>query len=135
MPNPAFPAIRNMTVANAHTAAAVASLTGDAKNPANPTFKRARGSRSQINRPTKAMATNDANSGQRVSRMSSLRMSWTALNAISGRNKPAAISAVKAAARKARARSGREAGASSAISHLLHFRPAEQALRQEDHHD
>ena len=86
--------------------AAAASLTGDRKKTASCSLRRSRGSSSQISRLTKALATNAANSGQRVSSTSSLRMSWTARNAISGRNRPNAMRPVNAAARSARTRSG-----------------------------
>src|SRR5262245_52972473 len=78
------------------------------------------------------MPTMMNSSGQRVSRINSLRMSWTVLKPISGRNSPNEMRPVNAAARSAPLRSGL-AGASSAISHLLDFRPAENALRQENH--
>src|SRR5258708_31213086 len=69
--------------------------------------------------------------------MSSLRMFWTVLKPISGSNSPNAMRPVIAAWRSARTTSTREAGcvASCAISHLLHVRSAEDALRQEDHGD
>src|SRR5215813_11954044 len=87
-----------------------------------------------------AMIATSANSrGQRVSSTSSLRMFWTVLKPISGRNRPNAMSAVMPASRSARATSeggaAADVGASSGISHLLDVGAAEQALRQEDHHD
>src|ERR1700681_1809105 len=83
------------------------------------------------------IATSPASSGQRVSRMSSLWMFWTVLKPISGRNRPKEIRPASAASRSARTMSTRAAGgdASTVISHLLHVRPAENALRQEDHGD
>src|SRR5262245_65808412 len=83
------------------------------------------------------IATSAASNGQRVSRMSWLWMFWTVLKPISGRNRPNAMRPVIVACRSARTTSTREAScdASCAISHLLHVRPAEDALRQEDHGD
>src|SRR5262245_19388430 len=74
---------------------------------------------------------------KRVSSTSSLRMFWTVLKPISGRNSPNAMSAVSAVSRKARMRRGgaMEWATSSRISTFLHVGPAENALRQEDHHD
>src|SRR5215510_12012085 len=88
-------------------------------------------------RPPAMIATIAASNGQRVSRMSSLRMFWTVLKPISGSNRPNAMRPVIVAWRSARTTSTREANgdASCAISHLLHVRPAEDALRQEDHGD
>src|ERR1700716_837638 len=88
-------------------------------------------------RPTVMIPTSAASSGQRVSRTSSLWMFWTVLNPISGRNMPNEIRAVIAASRRARTMSTREAGrdASCAILHLLHVRPAQNPLGQEDHGD
>src|SRR5262249_41519725 len=60
-------------------------------------------------------------------------MFWTVLKPISGSSSPKAMSAVIAVWRSARARSTREAGDNASISHLLHVRSAEDALRQEDH--
>src|SRR5262249_16260720 len=83
------------------------------------------------------IATIAASKGQRVSRMSSLRIFWTVLNPISGSNRPNAMRPVIAAWRSARTTSTREADcvASCPISHLLHVRSAGDALRQEDHGD
>src|SRR5882757_7506049 len=83
------------------------------------------------------IATSAASNGQRVSRTSSLRMFWTVLKPIRGRNRPKAIRPANAASRSARTMSTRAADgdASSVISDLLHVRPAENALRQEDHGD
>src|SRR5438067_7451269 len=90
-----------------------------------------------MSRPAATIPTNVANSGQRVSNTSSLRMFCTVLKPISGRNRPKAISPASAASRSARMISTRDAGgdASTVISHFLHVRPAENALRQEDHGD
>src|SRR5690242_3622098 len=85
------------------------------------------------NRPPVMMATSAASRGQRVSRTSSLWMVWAVVKPVSGRNRPNATRPVIAACRSARTTSTR--GASSAISHLLHVRAAEDALRQEDHGD
>src|SRR5260221_3737232 len=60
-------------------------------------------------------------------------MFWTVLKPISGSSSPKAMSAVIAVWRSARARSTREAGGDASISHLLHVRSPEDALRQEDH--
>src|SRR5260221_14246438 len=60
-------------------------------------------------------------------------MFWTVLKPISGSSSPKAMSAVIAVWRSARARSTREAGGDASISHLLHIRSPEDALRQEDH--
>src|SRR5262245_37520938 len=99
------------------------------------------------------MATKTARSGQRVSSSSSLRMFWTVLKPISGRNRPNASSPATAASRSARVMlvpslpfRGRVVGraptgwggcpcASTAISHLLDFRPAQYALGEEDQRD
>src|SRR5947207_9076523 len=83
------------------------------------------------------IATSAASNGQRVSSTISLRMFWTVLKPIRGSNSPNVIRAVMAAWRSAPIMSTREAGAdaSSAISHLLHIRSPEDALRQEDHGD
>src|SRR5262249_43224721 len=77
---------------------------------------------------------------QRVSSTSSLRMSCTVRNPISGRNRPNAISPATAASLSAWAMSGVAAAAGAStpralISHLLHVRAAEQALGQEDERD
>src|SRR6266852_8990558 len=85
------------------------------------------------NRPPVMIATSAASRGQRVSRTSSLWMFWTVLKPISGSNSPNAMRPVNAACLSARTTSTR--GAASAISHLLHVRAAEDALRQEDHGD
>src|SRR5882757_9834886 len=89
------------------------------------------------NRAAAMIATSAASSGQRVSRMSSLWMFWTVLKPISGRKRQKAIKPASAVSRSARTMSTREADAdaSTVISHLLHVRPAENALRQEDHGD
>src|SRR5258705_2936617 len=83
------------------------------------------------------IATIAVSSGQRVSSTSSLWMFWTVLNPISGRNRPKAMRPASAPSRSARMTSTRVAGegASAAISDFLHVRPAEDALRQEDHGD
>src|SRR5262249_2438746 len=83
------------------------------------------------------IATIAASKGQRVARMSSLRIVWTVLDPLSGSNRPNAKRPVLAAWRSARTTSTREADcvASCDISHLLHVRSAEDALRQEDHGD
>src|SRR5262249_53350743 len=88
-------------------------------------------------RPAAMIATSAASSGQRVSSTISLRMFWTVLKPISGSKSPNAMRPVIAAWRSAPTISTREAGggASSAISHLLHIRSAEDALRHEDHGD
>src|SRR5262249_8082561 len=88
-------------------------------------------------RPPAMIATSAASNGQRVSRTSSLRMFWTVLKPISGSSRPNAMRPVIAAWRSARATATREAdgGSSGAISHLVHVRSAEDALRQEDHGD
>src|SRR5262245_29700626 len=70
-------------------------------------------------------------SGQRVTRIRSLRTSVTVSNPTSGRNRPKASNVVRPASRRARAVSTRFAGAPLAISDLLDIRPAEQSLRQE----
>src|SRR5205085_11471937 len=84
------------------------------------------------------IATNVSSSGRRVSSSSSLRMFCTVLKPISGRNSAKAMRAVSKASFSARPTSRRpavDADAGSAISDLLHFRTAEQALRQEDERD
>src|SRR5205807_5478204 len=87
-------------------------------------------------------ATIASSSGMRVSSSSSLRMFCTVLKPISGNSSAKAINAVNAPPLRARARFGpvvewgrAVSGAATAISHLLHFRPPEQALRQEDQRD
>src|SRR5579871_1307478 len=82
-------------------------------------------------RPAATIATKANSSGHRVSSVSSLWMSWTARNPISGRNSPNATSAQNPASLKAPAMSFL-AGAVATELHLLHFRAAEQALGQED---
>src|SRR2546423_1437723 len=87
-------------------------------------------------RPPATSATSAPSSGQRVSSTSSLRMFWTVLKPISGRNRPKAIRPANAAARNAAARSGPAACcACFAISDLLHVGASENALRQKDHGD
>src|SRR5262249_41648400 len=91
-------------------------------------------------RPAIARITKAASSGQRGSRTSSLRVSCTVRNTISGRNRPNAISPATAASLSAWAMSGVAAAAGAStpralISHLLHVRAAEQALGQEDERD
>src|SRR5438128_5149916 len=88
------------------------------------------------------IATMASSSGMRVSSSSSLRMFCTVLKPISGSSSANAISAVKAASLSARAtfervsdRGRAVSGAATAMSHLLHFRAPEQALRQEDQRD
>src|SRR3977135_4195638 len=84
------------------------------------------------------IATKVSSSGRRVSSSSSLRMFCTVLKPISGRNSAKVMSAVSAASLSARPTSTRgavDADAGAAISDFLHFRPAEQALRQEDQRD
>src|SRR5215468_3713911 len=54
-------------------------------------------------RPTATIATKPNSSGHRVSSVSSLRMSWTARNPISGRNSPNATNVQNAASLNARA--------------------------------
>src|SRR5450756_1142213 len=81
------------------------------------------------------MATIANSSGQRVVRISSLRMFCAVSKPISGRNIPKASRAVTPASRSARATSTRLSCAPPCISHLLDIRPAEQALRQEDQGD
>src|SRR5688572_27502776 len=140
IPNPALATIRRAPIAIPKVPAATPSLSGDLRVSAHCCLRRSRGSSSQISWPMKALATKAANSGQRVSSTSSLRMFCAARNAISGRNRRKAIPPENPAARSARMKSGREASwiaswlAPSAISDLLNFRAAEQALRQEDHH-
>src|ERR1700730_1550879 len=85
-----------------------------------------------MKRPPAMIAIRIANSGQRVSRMSSLWIFWTVLNPLSGTNRPPAMRAAFAASRHARMKS-RRSDASGAISHLLHVGSAQQTLRQEDH--
>src|SRR5882757_8996563 len=86
-------------------------------------------------------ATIASRSGKRVSSSSSLRMFCTVRKPISGRNRKKDISAVTAAplsarATSTRARCGRAVCcAATLISHLLHFRPPQQPLRQEDQRD
>src|SRR3974377_1336580 len=87
-----------------------------------------------MKRPPAMIAMKTANSGQRVSRMSSLWMFRTVLKPISGRNSPQEMRAATAASRHARARS-RRPDASGVISHFLHVGSAQQTLRQEDHGD
>src|SRR4030095_4129774 len=70
-------------------------------------------------------------SGQRVTRIRSLRTSVTVSNPTSGRNRPKASNAVRPASRRAGAVSTRFAGAPFVISDLLDIRPAEQSLRKE----
>src|SRR5581483_9093735 len=85
--------------------------------------------------PTSATSVNSM--GQRVSSASSLRMFCTVLKPISGSNSAKASRLVKKAlfsAGGSRADSP-EAGATAGISNLLHVRPSEQPLRQEDHGD
>ena len=81
------------------------------------------------------MATKIANSSQRVSSTSSLRMSWTVLNADQRQEQAEGNQAGEGRVSAARATKSEEAAlfASSAMSDLLHFRPAKDALRQEDH--
>src|SRR3954454_8143021 len=88
------------------------------------------------------IATMASSSGMRVSSSSSLRMFWMVLKPISGSSSAKAISAVKTASLSARAVFERAAvwgravsGAGPAMSHLLPFRPPEQALWQEDQRD
>src|SRR5471030_758928 len=81
------------------------------------------------------MPTMAKNSGQRVVRINSLRMSCSVLNAISGRNSPKARSAVTPASVNALLSLPRSLEACALISHLLDVRPAEQALRQENQCD
>src|SRR2546421_439187 len=87
-------------------------------------------------------ATIASSRGRRVSSSSSLRMFCTVLKPTSGSSSAKEISAVNTASFSARATFGPVAergravsGAATAMSHLLHFRPAEQALRQEDQRD
>src|SRR3989440_5212509 len=94
------------------------------------------------NLPAVMIATIATSSGRRVSSSSSLRMFCTVLKPISGSSSAKAISAVNAASFRARTTFGRAAvsgravsGAATAMSHLLHFRPPEQTLRQEDRRD
>src|SRR5664279_3218449 len=81
------------------------------------------------------MPTMAKNNGQRVVRISSLRMSTTVLKPISGRNKPKARSAVMPASVKARLSLLRSIVARAVISYLFDVGPAEQALRQENQRD
>src|SRR5262245_57108598 len=74
-------------------------------------------------------------SGQRVTRIRSLRTSVTVSNPTSGRDRPEASNAVRPASRRARAVSTRFAGASLVISDLLDIRSSEQPLRQENQGD
>src|SRR6516225_2275887 len=85
-----------------------------------------------MKRPAAMMATKAANSGQRVSSTSSLWMFRTVLKPMSGRKRPQETRAAMPASRAARTRSERSDTARG-ISDLLHFRPAQQPLRQEDH--
>src|SRR5271166_180610 len=87
-----------------------------------------------MKRPPAMIAMKTASSGQRVSSTSSLWMFRTVLKPMSGRNRPQEMRAATPASRHARARS-RRSDASGVISHFLHFRSAQQALRQEDHGD
>src|SRR5215813_9966935 len=87
------------------------------------------------NRSTATVATIANSRSQRVSSTSSLRMFWTVLNPMSGRNSPNAISAVSAPSRSARTTRRGGAEAAAGISHLFHVGPAEDPLRQENHHD
>src|SRR3954464_9545244 len=96
----------------------------------------------QNSRPAVMIATMASSSGMRVSSSSSLRMFCTVLKPISGSSSAKEISAVKTASLNARAVFERAAvrgravsGAAAAMSHFLHFRPPEQALRQEDQRD
>src|SRR5450631_97415 len=81
------------------------------------------------------MPTMEKNNGQRVVRISSLRMSTTVLKPISGRNRPKARSAVMPASVKARLSLLGSIEACAVISYLFDVGPAEQALRQEDQRD
>src|SRR5947208_9598659 len=88
------------------------------------------------------IATMASSSGMRNSSSSSLRMFCTVLKPLSGSSSAKAIRAVKTASLSARAVFERAAvcgravsGAATAMSHLLHFRPSEQALWQEDQRD
>src|SRR3954454_15614006 len=88
------------------------------------------------------IATMASSSGMRVSSSSSLRMFCTVLKPIRGSRSAKEISAVNIASLSARAVFERAAvcgravsRAATAMSHLLHFRPPEQALRQEDQRD
>src|SRR5262249_43109902 len=73
--------------------------------------------------------------GNRLSRMSSLRILTTVSKPISGRNRPNATSAVAAVWRNAPRRGRRAARATSSMSHLFDVGAAENALRQKDHDD
>src|SRR5712691_3423474 len=85
-------------------------------------------------RPTATIATKPNSSGHRVSSVSSLRMSWTARNPISGRNSPNATRVQNPASLNARAMLLSADGGATEL-HLLHIRAAEQALGQEDQRD
>src|ERR1051326_1572946 len=89
------------------------------------------------NRATATTATRVNSSDQRVSSTSSLRMFWTVFRPVSGRNRPSASRPANPAFFPARATATREVlgGASAGMSHLLDFRPAENALGQEDQGD
>src|SRR3984893_7842726 len=81
------------------------------------------------------MATSAKKNGQRVVRISSLLPFTPVCKPMSGKNRPKAISPVKAASRSAPAISTRSLCAPACISDLLDIRPAEQTLRQEDQCD
>src|SRR5262245_33883521 len=85
------------------------------------------------NRKPATMATRTRSKGQRVSSTSSLRMFWTVSKPISGTSSAKVRRAVMPVWRKAPARSGLDE--ETGISHLFDVGPAEDALRQEDHHD
>src|SRR3954451_2925325 len=75
-----------------------------------------------------------ASNCQRVVSTSSLRPLTPVRKPTSGSSRPKATKAVSPASLSARGISTRRL-TPSAISHLLHVRPAEQALRQEDQRD
>src|SRR5215211_8030244 len=80
------------------------------------------------------MATTTSSRDKRVSSSSSLRMFCTVWKPMSGRKRPNASSPASAVSFTARAISIRFSGpdVSAAMSHLLDFRPPEDALGQED---
>src|SRR5712672_99226 len=83
------------------------------------------------------IATSVSRNDQRVSSTNSLRMLVAVSKPIRGRNNPKARRAVTPVWRNACCMAGRlvDGGAALGISHLLDVGAAEDALRQEDHHD
>src|SRR5215813_2078365 len=88
-------------------------------------------------RPPATIATNANSSGRRASSSISLRMFWTVLKPTRGRNRPNASRPASAASLRAATGSMPLGEGASAVisSHLLDFRPAEDALGQEDQRD